>query len=165
MLESEILSLQATVRYLQAENYGLRVPVGEVALREERNAWLDPKNLRRGRRVDEKKERLRREGTDVLDGLIELARDVKPVKLRRKDEAVKVSGKVQDMDRWVVARQREEVQRWNEWRDDLLKRGKVEMRGKIKSAKNEEERGEWSTLPQKVSDGMGKEVRIVSNSP
>ena len=169
MLNSEILSLQSVVRYLKAENYGLRVPVGEVALQTARNAWLDPSTLRAPRRVDEKRDRLRREGADVLEGLIELARDVKPVKLRRKEqEGEQGHKKMQDMNKWKVARQREEVEKWNEWRDDILRRGRVEMRGKMRTGRKTEIGDGVVAAPMPVKEAVGgpvKEVRIVANSP
>ncbi|RMZ86965.1 hypothetical protein DV736_g5806, partial [Chaetothyriales sp. CBS 134916] len=110
MLNSEILSLQSVVRSLKRENYALRVPVGEAALREERNAWLDPSNLRYGHsntRAHPKQHRFRREAADLLDGLIDLATTAEPVKIT------------------VTVRQREEVEKWLMWKQDVIKRGKM----------------------------------------
>ncbi|RMD44177.1 hypothetical protein DV735_g998, partial [Chaetothyriales sp. CBS 134920] len=130
MLNSEIISLQSAVRHLKQENYVLRVPVGEAALREERNAWLDASSLAqrttaaaRGRRGGPERERMRREATDLLDGLIDLATTAKPVKIA----LLRPANNTQAINaaRLKTVRQREEVEKWLMWKQDVMKRGRV----------------------------------------
>ncbi|RMZ78535.1 hypothetical protein DV737_g3832, partial [Chaetothyriales sp. CBS 132003] len=139
MLNSEILSLQHAVRSLQRENYALRVPVGEAALREERNAWLDPSNLPyygpAKTRTRPRQERLRREAADLLDGLIDLATTAAPVKVTVVKAAhtsttpplLQHKSKMQAINaaRWKTVRQREEVEKWLMWKQDVIKRGNM----------------------------------------
>jgi dynactin 1 len=128
LMKAEILNLQAAVRYLRSENHTLRVPVGEIALRAERNAWLDPANLKATRQLDQRKERVRREGRNAYDGLIELATSAQCVKLKQRQPAD--SGKWQKMDsttRWHVARQKEVLEHWKHQVDETVRRAKFEM--------------------------------------
>ena len=171
MLQSELLSLQASVRYLSRENQTLRIPVDELALHTERNAWLQPANLR-SKPSKQRRNRLQGEGEDVLDGLIELAESLKPIRLQknRSDGAWK---KMEHTTRWNVARQREEVEKWGGWRDEVIRRGRVEGRpSRATKIKIQGVRGAEKVslaLPnvdmemgiKKPLSGEGKRVRIV----
>lgn len=169
ILTTEILSLQSAVRYLKADNQSLRVPSSETALLATRNAWLDPVNLRSKPRYDAGRARTQREGTDVLDGLIELASVLKPVKLEKKTaNESHAQRRMQSITRWHTAKQREEVEQWATWRDEALKRGRVEARTKPRARL----RGD-AVLPM-LSDGKAsgadgeiraEDVKIVANSP
>ena len=182
IMQTELLSLQAAVRYLKSENQALRVPVGELALYAERNAWLRAENLgSKHARCSEKqkeRERLKREGEHVLEGLIELAGSLKPVRLRERDkQEEKGWKKMEQTTRWHVAKQREEVERWVEWREEVVRRAKMEMRVRGTGGKahiqaesalplpsSTEESGWEKALPGSFAGGM-KQVRIVESSP
>ena len=168
ILTTEILSLQSAVRYLKADNQSLRVPSSETALLATRNAWLDPVNLRSKPRYDEGRAKLQREGTDVLDGLIELASVLKPVRLAKKTaNESHAQRSMQGMARWHTAKQREEVEQWATWRDEVLKRGRVEARTKPHTRL----RGDPMfpvLIDEKESGADGElraDVKIVANSP
>ncbi|ETN37642.1 uncharacterized protein HMPREF1541_07265 [Cyphellophora europaea CBS 101466] len=133
-LQVEILSLQSAVRYLRAENSALKVPVGEVALRAERNSWLSADHLKSKRALNqaqERKERVRKEGKDVLEGLIELAAGAKGVKLKIRERGT-IGGdgwqRMESTTRWHVARQREMVEQWKGEVDEVIRRSKLDVR-------------------------------------
>ena len=168
ILTTEILSLQSALRYFKADNQSLRVPSSELAFLATRNAWLDPVNLRSKPKYDGRRVKLQREGTDLLDGLIELASVMKPVKLATKT-ADESHGQrtMQNMTRWHTAKQREEVEQWASWRDDVLKKGRMEARTATRAG----QKGDY--LLSMVGDGKASgsreqesgEVKIVANSP
>lgn len=180
MLHSELLSLQAAVRYLRTENQALRMPVSELALYAERNAWLQPEKLRsnyarlNGKRKE--REKLKREGEDVLEALIELASNLKPVRLKKRDEQESKGWKsVEQTTRWYVAKQREELERWLDWRDEIVRKGKMESRVREHASKGyveyvtalplpSEGPGAKKVLPEGSACGT-KQVRIVQRSP
>lgn len=177
-LKAEILTLEAAIRYLRTENNALRVPVGEVALRAERYAWLCADNLGGRKRatraggVEERKERARREGKDVLEGLIELAANAKSVKLETRKAGEGGGGwrRMETTNRWQVARQREEVERWKADVAEVVRRTKVALRPQ--SVMNVEQRGKRGVgkyqLPDLPEDktlagsGRGGVVEIVA---
>ncbi|RMZ85019.1 hypothetical protein DV738_g273, partial [Chaetothyriales sp. CBS 135597] len=159
MLNGEIISLQSAVRHLKQENYALRVPVGEAALREERNSWLDPSSLApkmRGRRPE--RERMRREAADLLDGLIDLATTAaaKPLTIALLPARLK------------TVRQREEVEKWLMWKQEVIKRGRMfdrqrtAVKGVVTAAG-----AVPITVKKNVDDDNGEagEVVIVPSSP
>ena len=178
MLRSEILSLQSAVRYLRTENQELRVPVGELALSAQRNAWLMPENLGKHNRMGGKlkeREKLKRQGEDVLEGLIDLAGSMKPVRLRQRGPTEKGWQRIDQTTRWQVAKQREEVERWVEWRDEVVKRGKVEGRTKGRAPRSKlpdlavaelvvpaAESG-WEKVPLAGPERAVKQVRILGS--
>lgn len=174
MMQTELLNLQAAVRYLRTENQALRVPVSELALHAERNAWLQPENLgSKLAKMSEKRkerERLKKEGDDVLEGLIELAGALKPVRLKNRDDGEAMRWKrMEQTTRWHVAKQREEVERWVEWRDEVVRKGRMETRARGK-AKNRPVSSE-STVTSRLQAlpggfaGGTKQVRILESSP
>lgn len=185
MMQTELLSLQAAVRYLKTENQALRVPVGELALHAERNAWLQPENLgSKHAKMSEKRketERLKKEGEDVLAGLIELAGSLKPVRLKKRDEQEgKGWTKMEQTTRWHVAKQREEVERWVEWKNEVVSKARMEtrVRGEVRKAHISTagsesavrsllptgELGWEKALPGGFAGGT-KQVRILESSP
>lgn len=128
-LKADIVSLEAAVRYLRTENNALRVPVGEVSVRAERHAWLSADNLKpkRANKVGERRQRVRKEGKDVLDGLIDLAANAQSVKLTERKPGGDGWRRMESTTRWQVARQREDVERWKADVNEAIKRAKVEV--------------------------------------
>ena len=182
MMQAELFNLQAAVRYLSTENQALRVPLGELALHAERNAWLKPENLRsKHTKTSERRkerEKLKHEGDDVLEGLIELAGALKPVRLKNSNDGEAMRWKrMEQTTRWHVAKQREEVERWVEWRDEVVRKGRMETRAgrKATSRPVSSESAVTSRLPTGDSGwekalpggfaGGTKQVRILESSP
>lgn len=169
MLRCEVLQLQSAVRYLQAENWNLRVPVGEIALRAERNAWLDPQNLKSRKVVDEKRAKVQRGSREVMEGLIELAEGLEGVKLKQRDGKEKWT-KMEGSTRWIVARQREEVERWKGEVAEVGRRARIELRPATGTRSGRRGVGKGCALPDlpDVSgakglshEGDGRVVRVV----
>jgi dynactin 1 len=138
-LKAEITSLQSAVRYLRQENEGLRIPVGELALRSAQNAWLHPSTLG-GKRssaaaTGKARVKVRQETTDVLDSLLSLAAEARPVRfaLHKRGSAADTDAsigekKTVERSRYTLARQREALARWEGWKSEVVKRARVESR-------------------------------------
>ncbi|KAJ9631207.1 hypothetical protein H2204_008292 [Knufia peltigerae] len=134
LLKTEIVSLQASVRFLKFENTQLRVPVDEAGLEAIEHGWLDPNQLKPKRGGDKTME-LRTGSKDVLASLIHLAKASKPIKL-----VARTSSDQADTSRastwrsqstttlYQVLQRKEELERWNEMKDDLIKRARIIMR-------------------------------------
>ncbi|KIW96245.1 uncharacterized protein Z519_03313 [Cladophialophora bantiana CBS 173.52] len=134
-LKLEITGLQAAVRFLQSENRQLRIPVGSIAQSAVEHAWLDPNHLKGPPATDVKTQQLRTGSREVFASLMDMAKAAKPVKLKRppvsrQDAAGKVSyWRAQtDTTLYQVLQQKEELERWNEMKDDLLKRARIMAR-------------------------------------
>lgn len=132
MLKGEIASLQSAVRYLKTENHALRVPSSEAAISATQLSWLNA-NVVRKPKHDKKAQQLRLESSDVLGGLIDLAKAVRPVRLKptsgaeQKTKASSWQAR-KNTTRYQVVKQKEELERWYEWRDDFLNRAKMAER-------------------------------------
>ena len=157
MLRAEVLSLQAAVRYLRQENHSLRVPVGEVALRSERNRWLlgHPRDLLNPRGVTTEKKTQQptpqREVKDVMQELIDLASQMKGVHLKLRSARSDTAASVEDAEsegadlagrnarstlrrnnysnQLLVAQQREMLERWMADVQDVRKRARLASSG------------------------------------
>ena len=133
-LRTEIISLQAAVRFLKTENRQLRVPVGDIARNAAERAWLDPSHLKPAPK-DDKTEQIRVESKEVFAHLLQLAKTAKPIKLRapsvdgHNTNAPRSTWRAQtETTLYKVLRQKEELERWNEKKDDLLKRARIMAR-------------------------------------
>jgi len=131
LLKAEIASLQAAVRFLKAENTSLQTPPSEAAIATAEYAWLDPAGLRAptARRAARSRS-LKAESKDVFAGLMELARTARPVHLAPRNEHGEKGGRttwrpVKDTSMYQVSRQREDLESWYGWRDDLIKRARL----------------------------------------
>ncbi|KAK5279464.1 hypothetical protein LTR20_004280 [Exophiala xenobiotica] len=134
LLKVEIASLEASVRFLKSENMQLRVPVDKVGEDSIEHAWLDPSLLKMGHKED-KARGLRAESKEVFADLIELAKTSKPVKLAPK--SAQVPGNPGSMSTWrarstttsyQILQRKEELERWNEMKDDLVRRARIVVR-------------------------------------
>jgi dynactin 1 len=134
-LRMEILSLQAAVRFLKTENRELMVPVGELAWSAVQHSWLDPSHLKVAPR-DEKTQQLRAESKDVFAHLMKMAKTAKPIKLATtsvsKHDTTKGHASTwraqTDTTLYKVFQHSEELERWNEMKDDLVKRARIVAR-------------------------------------
>ena len=133
-LSMEISSLQAAVRFLKSENRRLRVPVGDVARDAVEHAWLDPSHLRAAP-TDDKAQGLHAQSKDVFSHLMEMARSAKPIKVKATSVfSQDINGHVSswraqtETTLYKVLQQKEELERWNEMKNDLIKRARVATR-------------------------------------
>ncbi|KIY00373.1 uncharacterized protein Z520_04058 [Fonsecaea multimorphosa CBS 102226] len=134
-LQLEIVSLQAAVRFLKSENRQLRIPVGDAVQRAVEHEWLDPNHLKRASTRDAKTQQLRTGSKEVFTSLMDMAKTAKPVKLKR--TAVTDQEAVEKITHWraqtettlyQVLQRKEELERWNAMKDDLLKRARIMAR-------------------------------------
>ncbi|KAJ9607122.1 hypothetical protein H2200_008194 [Cladophialophora chaetospira] len=133
-LRMEILGLQAAVRFLKTENRQLRIPIGDIARDAIQHAWLDPSHLKMAPRND-KSQKLQTESKEVFAQLMDLAKTAKPVKLQATSvysqdaHGQRSTWRAQtDTTLYKVLRQKEELERWSEIKDDLVKRARVAAR-------------------------------------
>jgi len=129
-LKSEISNLQAAIRYLKSENHRLKIsPVLSTAISDARS-WLDISRLR-PKRAHETARGIAAESVDVLDRLLELTTNTKPVPLKRGDSQSTGPSSwrpFKDTPRRQASKQREEFEEWAEWKGDVLRRAKLETR-------------------------------------
>lgn len=128
MLKEEITHLQSAVRFLKSENHRLLFPVTPTLLAATNHAWLEANPLPKpGRVTDERGAALAAEAKDVFSGLLEIASTMKPLQLQSPSD-INATGRqsswrpIKKTPRYIVAQQREELERWAEWRDDLVQR-------------------------------------------
>lgn len=159
-LSTEILSLQAAVRYLKMDNYKLRIPPATASASSTLHAWLDTSTMRRPR-MDAEAGRLKAESQDVFSGLLDLVKTSKPVALKPIDASSKTTWRAtKDTPRYQALQQREELERWHEWKSDLVKRARVLSREPRKP-------GPIHTrmLPTKAQEQDCNNIRIVGSPP
>lgn len=126
-LTQELSSLQSVIRYMKRENRSLKIPLCSTSAL---HAWLDPSTLRRPR-VSDKASFAAAESNDVFGRLLDLAASIKPVALQERDGKRNTSWRaVKSTSRYQVLEQREELEKWSEWKDDLLRRVRVAERGR-----------------------------------
>ena len=125
-LRSEILGLQSAIRYLKTENHRLKVPSSTSIAAA--NSWLSPAAEVRPR--PSRTSPAAAESSDALDRLLELSSAIKPVTLAFDEpSATKTSWRAaKSTPRYQVLQQREELEKWSAWKDDLVKRAKFEQR-------------------------------------
>jgi dynactin 1 len=159
-LNTEILSLQATVRYLKMENYKLRIPQATTSTSTASHAWLEISTLTRPRPSDATG-RLKAESEDVFNGLLDLVKTSKPVALKPLDASSKTSWRAaKDTPRYKALQKREEVERWHEWKNDLVKRARVLGREPRRPAPIQ-----TRPLPRKAREQSGNDIEIVGSPP
>jgi myosin heavy subunit len=159
-LSTEMLSLQATVRYLKMENYKLRIPPATTSTSTASHAWLDISTLTRPR-PSEATGRLKAESEDVFNGLLDLVKTSKPVALKPLDASSKTSWRAaKDTPKYKALQKREEVERWHEWKNDLVKRARVLGREPRRPAPIQ-----TRAPPRKAREQSGNDIEIVGSPP
>lgn len=135
LLKVEIASLQASVRFLRHENHQLRIPVGEINKAATEHAWLAAGRLKAtGAAKENKTEQLRIESKHMFADLIELAKASKPVKLGATLMGQHGKGgtshhtAVAESPLYKLLQTKEELERWDEAKDDLVRRARVMLR-------------------------------------
>ncbi|KAH0843533.1 dynactin [Fonsecaea pedrosoi] len=131
-LKLEIISLQAAIRFLKSENRRLMVPVGDLAQKAVEHEWLDPNHLKGPSNKDARTQQLRGGSKEVFASLMDMAKTAKPVRLKRSTTTTQDNtGKTSywrartDTTLYQVLQRREELERWNEMKDDLLRRARI----------------------------------------
>jgi dynactin 1 len=131
LLKVELASLEAAVRFLKYENQRLRLPVTEGAVTATSCSWLDPEKLKPAREASQVLQ-IRSESKDIFTELIDMAKRVKPVKLKAKSiYATKANGQMSswrpesDTTLYQILRQKEDLERWNQERTDVVKRARM----------------------------------------
>jgi dynactin 1 len=135
------------------------------------HAWLDPSTLRRPR-VSDKASFAAVESNDVFGRLLDLAASIKPVALRERDGKRNTSWRaVKSTSRYQVLEQREELEKWSEWKDDLLRRVRVAERGRanknsgLKSLNLKESRKSNGLDEPRTPTGGSHGVTILGSPP
>ena len=125
MKSEEIRSLQSAVRFLKLEAYRSRIQAASTA-KSAHHTWLHPSALVQ-HRADNRTRNIAAESQGVFSRLIELATSIKPVALKPStlDEQASTWRTGRSTPRHQVCKQWEEMERWSEWRDDLVGRAAV----------------------------------------
>lgn len=170
VLKEEITNLQSAVRFLKAENHHLLFPVSAASLAATNHAWLEASPLPKPNRVvNDRFSAVAGEARDVFSRLLEVSSALKPLQLPSPSD-VNVGGRqsswrpIKKTPRYLVSQQREEFEKWVEWRDDLAHRTVHGQRRKIATRVGRpSEKSEPPATPtgRRVIDG----VEIVGSTP
>ncbi|KIV81130.1 hypothetical protein PV11_08575 [Exophiala sideris] len=134
LLKVEISSLQAAVRFLKGENTQLRVPLDKTGRDAREYAWLSSSHLK-VKSKQEKEAQVRADSNQIFTSLMDLAKASKPIRIRP-DPIFKHGKDVTSTPRrtestttlYQVLQRKEELERWNELKDDLVQRAKIMLR-------------------------------------
>jgi dynactin 1 len=130
-LRQELSSLQSVIRYMKRENRYLKTPLNSTS---PLYAWLDPSTLH-GPRVSDEASFAAAESKDVFGRLLDLAASIKPIALQERDAKKNTSWRaVKSTSRYQVLEQREELEKWSEWKGDLVRR--VRAAEKVRAKKS-----------------------------
>ncbi len=128
LLKEEIENLQSAVRFLKAENHRLFYPVSPASLAATNHTWLEANPLpKSGRVTNERGLAVAAEAKDVFSRLLEVSSTLKPLQLQS-PSGTSTGGKqsswrpIKKTPRYLVSHQREEFEKWTEWKDDLIQR-------------------------------------------
>jgi dynactin 1 len=130
MLKEEITGLQSAVRFLKAENHRLLYPVAPTSLATTSHAWLEANPLpKAGEFRKETGTGVAAEAKDVFKRLLEVTSMLKPLQLQSSSATNATNGgkqsswrPIRKTPRYIVSQQREELEWWAEWRDDVVQR-------------------------------------------
>lgn len=122
-LRKEIASLQASVRFLRDDNRRAHLlDPNSVQRANNMRSWLDTPLVKPKVRED----RTAAECQDVLNHLLRLSKESHVVDLKSsvpQEGASRLSWRpVKSTSRYHVLKQREDLERWNEWKDDVTRR-------------------------------------------
>ncbi|ETI27788.1 hypothetical protein G647_00237 [Cladophialophora carrionii CBS 160.54] len=165
-LRVEILSLQAAVRFLKTENRELKVPVGDIAQSAVKHSWLDPSHLKVAP-PDDKTQQLRTETKDVFAHLMHMAKTARPIRLAagsvscQDQKAHGSAWRAQtDTTMYRVLQHAEELERWDEMKDDLVKRARIVARPIPVSRRAAPMRQLWTVPGVKVAEIEAEELEL-----
>jgi len=131
LLRVELTSLEAAVRFLKAENQRLRLPITETDVTAMSSSWLDAEKLKPAKDTSQVQQ-IRSDSKDLFTELIHMAKQAKPVKLKaRSIYALEANGHMSswrpesDTTLYQILRQKEDLERWNQERTDVVKRARM----------------------------------------
>jgi dynactin 1 len=161
-LKTEIASLQAAVRYLREDNRRARLTDPQS------NSWLDTPLIQPKTKEEQRKDLVLAEGNDVFTELLNLTSSAKVYDLSAMPKNRLAWRPAKTTAKYHVARQRENFEAWNSWREEVEKKGRVLMerdanRGqgiqarKAVAAKVEFNLPSWGGKDR----GLGTEVQIL----
>jgi dynactin 1 len=118
-LKSEIASLQAAVRYLREDNRRLRISDSN------NRDWLSMPLLQPKSVAEQRRELVLAEGQDVLHELLNLVTSAEMYDLSTMPKNRLKWRPTKSTPQYHAAKQREEYESWNCWREAVLKKGKA----------------------------------------
>lgn len=131
LLKVELSSLEAAVRFFKAENQRLRLPITEADVTAISCSWLDPEKLKPAKDTSQVQQ-IRSDSKDIFTELIHMAKQAKPLKLKAKSVyALEANGHTSswrpdsDTTLYQILRQKEDLERWNQERTDVVKRARL----------------------------------------
>jgi dynactin 1 len=162
-LKTEITSLQAAVRYLREDNR--RARLGDSQGLE----WLEAPLVKPKSKEEQRKALVLTEGQDVLNELLNLASTAKIYDLRTMPKNRLAWRPAKTTPQYFVAKQREDYEAWNSWKESVVKKGRVleerdANRGIEKKARSNFAAKVQLRLPELEEKGVrpGGEVDIVN---
>ncbi|PMD45716.1 hypothetical protein L207DRAFT_482205 [Hyaloscypha variabilis F] len=162
-LKTEITSLQAAVRYLREDNR--RARLGDSQGLE----WLEAPLVKPKSKEEQRKALVLTEGQDVLNELLNLASTAKIYDLRTMPKNRLAWRPAKTTPQYFVAKQREDYEAWNSWKESVVKKGRVleerdANRGIEKKARSNFAAKVQLRLPELEGKGVrpGGEVDIVN---
>jgi dynactin 1 len=118
-LKTEIASLQAAVRYLREDNRRARL-VDSPGL-----DWLESPLIKPKIKEEQRKALVVAEGQDVLNELLNLTNSAKLYDLSTMPKNRLAWRPAKSTPQYHVAKQREDYESWNSWKEDVVKKGRV----------------------------------------
>jgi len=118
-LKTEIASLQAAVRYLREDNR--RVRLGDSQGLD----WLDAPLIKPKTKEEQRKALVLTEGQDVMNELLNLAITAKIYDLSTMPKNRLAWRPAKTTPQYFVAKQRENYEAWNSWKESVVKKGRV----------------------------------------
>jgi dynactin 1 len=118
-LKTEIASLQAAVRYLREDNRRARL-VDSSGL-----DWLESPLIKPKTKEEQRKALVVAEGQDVLNELLNLTNSAKLYDLSTMPKNRLAWRPAKSTPQYHVAKQREDYESWNGWKEDVVKKGRA----------------------------------------
>jgi dynactin 1 len=118
-LKTEIASLQAVVRYLREDNRRARFGDSQGL------DWLDAPLIKPKTKEEQRKALVLTEGQDVMNELLNLASTAKIYDLSTMPKNRLAWRPAKTTPQYFVAKQRENYEAWNSWKESVVKKGMV----------------------------------------
>jgi dynactin 1 len=170
LLKEDVANLQSAVRFLKAENHRLLYPVSPTPLAVTNHAWLEANPLPNPGRIGYGRDSgVAAEAKHVLKGLLEVSTTLKPLQLQGLSETNADGPQSSWRPRrktpqYLASQQREEFEKWTEWKEDLVVRALHGQRSKVHHMRGQ--LSEKSHTPQSPPRGQVVDgVEIVGASP
>ncbi|KAI9848960.1 MAG: hypothetical protein M1837_005849 [Sclerophora amabilis] len=161
-LQREISTLQSTVRYLHEDNQKARLP--DVSSSSSL-AWLREPLVKPKTPQEESANRIKSEGQDVFHEMLNLVSDAKVVDLRSRGLQENKLGwrKRSETPAWQLMSQKEDWERWRQWRNEVVAKGRNVSRGEAPGTRKPVPRSAAPTIDF-GSVGLGGE-KFEGNEP